>query len=101
MDRFSKLSLSFGFSVEYLDDARNLRLYNPDFVAVDSDGVHHLLETKGYETAEVKYKDGAAEEWCKNASELTKTKWVYRKVPQKEFSSLAPKILADLAGLFG
>jgi type III restriction enzyme len=100
VERFSKLPLSFGFSVEYLDDARNLRLYNPDFIAVDTDGVHHLLETKGYETAEVKYKDGAAKEWCKNASELTKTKWVYRKVPQREFSALAPKALADLAGLF-
>jgi type III restriction enzyme len=101
VERFSKLPPSFGFSIEYLDDARNLRLYNPDFVAVDTDGVHHLLETKGYETAEVKYKDAAAEVWCKNASDLTKTKWVYRKVPQKDFEALAPKVFSDLGGLFG
>jgi len=97
--RFSKLPLSFGFSIEYLDDARNLRLYKPDFVAVDADGIHDLIETKGYETAEVKYKDGAATEWCKNASELTTSMWVYRKVAQKEFDGLAPKMFGDLAGL--
>jgi type III restriction enzyme len=101
VERFSKLPMAFGFSIEYLDDSKNLRLYNPDFVAVDSDGVHHLLETKGYETAEVKYKDAAAEEWCANATALTKTKWAYRKVAQKEFEELAPKALSDLAGLFG
>jgi type III restriction enzyme len=101
VERFSKLPMAFGFSIEYLDDAKNLRLYNPDFVAVEADGVHHLLETKGYEGAEVKYKDAAAEEWCTNATALTKTKWVYRKVPQKEFDELAPKAVSDLAGLFG
>jgi type III restriction enzyme len=101
VERFAKLPMTFGFSIEYLDDSKNLRLYNPDFVAVDEDGVHHLLETKGYETAEVKFKDAAAEEWCANATALTKTKWRYRKVAQKEFEELAPKALADLAGLFG
>jgi type III restriction enzyme len=101
VERFSKLPMAFGFSIEYLDDSKNLRLYNPDFVAVDADGVHHLLETKGYETVEVKYKDAAAEEWCANATALTKTKWAYRKVAQKEFEELAPKALADLSGLFG
>ena len=99
--RFAKLPARFGFTIEYLDDAHNLHLYNPDFVAVDPEGVHHLLETKGYEGAEVRYKDAAAEEWCRNATALTGVPWQYRKVPQKEFESLAPRTLADLAGLFG
>lgn len=99
--RFAKLPLIFGFAIEYLDDARNLRLYTPDFVAVDTDDVHHLLETKGYEGAEVKYKDAAALEWCANASALTGKVWLYRKVPQGEFNQLAPTALSDLAALAG
>lgn len=99
--RFSKLPFAFGFCIEYLDDAKNLRLYYPDFVAMDLRGIHHLIETKGYETAEVRFKDTAAEEWCKNATTLTRTKWVYRKVVQKQFEALQPGALADLDGLFG
>ena len=32
---------------KYTDSATNLRYYEPDFVAVDSDGVHYVIETKG------------------------------------------------------
>jgi hypothetical protein len=35
----------------------NLRSYYPDFVAVEQDGSHWLLETKGQETSEVQRKD--------------------------------------------
>jgi hypothetical protein len=38
----------------------NLRSYYPDFVAVDKDGTHWLIEAKGAETAEVVHKDSAA-----------------------------------------
>lgn len=44
--------------------------------------------------------DRAARLWCENGSKLTGEAWRYRKVPQKEFEELAPKQLADLAGLF-
>jgi hypothetical protein len=37
-----------------------LRSYYPDFVAVDTNRTHWLIETKGAETAEVVYKDSAA-----------------------------------------
>lgn len=98
---FAKLPLRFGFSVEYLDEAKNLRLCHPDWVTVDQTGTHHLIETKGVEGAEVRHKDHAAAQWCQNATALTGTPWVYRKVRQKDFESLAPETLSDLAALSG
>jgi type III restriction enzyme len=37
---FSKLPRAFGFVIEYVDAAMNLRNYEPDFVAVDKSGTH-------------------------------------------------------------
>jgi len=96
---FAKLPMAFGFSIEYVDDAKNLRFYYPDFVAVGAAGVRYLLETKGAETAEVQHKDRAATLWCENATALTGTKWMYRKVLQREFERLAPRCLGDLEAL--
>ena len=97
---FAKLPARFGFAIEYLDDERNLRLYYPDFVVVDDKGVHHLIETKGAQTIEVRHKDAAAKVWCENATTLTGKEWRYRKILQTEFARLQPKMLADLAALF-
>jgi len=96
---FSKLPQAFGFSIEYTDAAKNLKSYYPDFVALDSNGGHWLLETKGQETIDVLRKDAAAIRWCENASNLTEDKWKYIKVPQKDFQVLRPSRLADLAAL--
>jgi type III restriction enzyme len=98
---FAKLPQVFGFSIEYTDPAVNLRTYYPDFVAVDKDGVHWLLETKGQETTDVLPKDAAAISWCETASQLTKEIWKYIKVPQKEFEALHPNRLSDLVALRG
>jgi type III restriction enzyme len=57
---FAKLPSRFGFAIEYTDSANNLRYYEPDFVAVDADGLHHLIETKGREDIDVAHKDRAA-----------------------------------------
>ncbi len=99
VDAFAKLPQAFGFSVDYTDSAMNLKSYYPDFVAVDEDGVHWLLETKGQETAEVARKDTAATLWCENATKLSKSAWKYMKVPQKNFSELQPTRFRDLAAL--
>jgi len=96
---FAKIPLSFGFAIEYMDAAMNLRLYTPDFVAVDENGTSRLLETKGQETADVPRKDAAATQWCETASQLTNTAWKYIKIPQKEFEALHPNRLGDLAAL--
>src|SRR3989441_134063 len=96
---FAKLPQAFGFAIEYIDAGKNLKSYYPDFVSVDYQGVHCLLETKGQETAEVARKDAAASQWCENTTKLTGTSWNYLKVPQKEFEALQATRLADLAAL--
>ena len=96
---FAKLPRAFGFTIEYTDTTRNLRNYEPDFVAIDKGEVHWLLETKGQENVDVFRKDVAAVRWCQNATSLTDKQWKYAKVPQKEFETLQPGRLADLAAL--
>jgi type III restriction enzyme len=96
---FAKLPQPFGFSIDYTDGGMNLRAYYPDFVAIDSERTHWLIETKGMESAEVAHKDLAASNWCENASLLTKTPWKYCKVGQKEFEVLQPARLRDLGAL--
>jgi type III restriction enzyme len=101
VERFAKLPGRFGFAIEYTDNASNLRYYEPDFVAVDSAGLHHLVETKGREDIDVVHKDKAAGIWCENATLLTEIPWCYVKVPQIEFGKLQPVDLADVRLAFG
>jgi type III restriction enzyme len=96
---FAKLPQPFGFSIEYTDAAMNLRSYYPDFVARDIAGTRWLLETKGAETADVTYKDIAAQRWCENATTLTGSAWKYLKIPQKAFEMLQPTRLDHLPAL--
>jgi len=99
---FAKLppTSRFPFSIEYTDNATNLRYYEPDFVAIGSDGVHWLIETKGREDTDVVHKDRAARIWCENATLLTGIAWRYVKVPQAEFAKLQPGDFAELAIAF-
>lgn len=101
IDRFAKLPQRFAFTIEYTDSATNLRYYEPDFVAVDTSGMHHVIETKGREDIDVAFKDRAATIWCENATLLTDTTWSYVKVPQREFVDLQPTSLADVTLAFG
>ena len=96
---FAKLPEQFGFAIEYVDNAANMRYYYPDFVLRLADGEHWLIETKGAETGEVAHKDRAAALWCENATILTGTTWNYLKVPQKAFTQLQPADFADLLAL--
>lgn len=91
-----KIPDSFGFYIEYTDASMNLRHYYPDFVAINQNGVHYLLETKGAETLEVSFKDTAAKLWCENATVLSGTPWRYLKIPQKAMKNLKPDALEDL-----
>ncbi len=99
VERFAKLPSQFGFTIDYMDSAGNLRYYEPDFVAVVKDGSHKLVETKGREDPDVAHKDRAAVIWCENATMLTGAPWSYLKVPQKEFEKLDPSEFADLSAL--
>ncbi len=97
---FAKLPRRFGFAIEYTDSATNLRYYEPDFVAVDGDGRHYVIETKGQENIDVAHKDRAATIWCENATLLTDVMWSYMKVPQVEFGKLQPHALSDAVVVF-
>lgn len=97
VDAFAKLPSQFGFAIEYTDSAASLRYYEPDFVAVLTDGSCHLIETKGREDPDVAHKDRAARLWCANATQLTVQEWSYVKVPQVGFDKLQPTLFADLA----
>jgi type III restriction enzyme len=99
LDEFAWLPERFGFTIAYTAAAANLRYYEPDFVAVTADGVHHLIETKGREDIDVKHKDRAAQLWCENATILTGTEWQYKKVLQKGFEELRPNDFEDLIAL--
>ena len=57
LERFAKLPDQFGFAIEYTDNAGNLRYYEPDFVALASDGTHYIVETKGLEDTNVANRD--------------------------------------------
>ena len=96
VERFAKLPQQFGFVIEYTDAAGNLRYYEPDFVAVLSDGNRYIVETKGQEDVNVANKDRAAAIWCENASLLTGESWAYLKVKQSEYVKLQPDTFADL-----
>ncbi len=93
---FAKLPSQFGFVIEYTDSSASLRYYEPDFVAVLSDGSRRVIETKGREDPDVAHKDRAARLWCENASQLTGEEWRYLKVPQLGFDRLQPASYADL-----
>lgn len=83
-------------SIEYLDKDTNLRFYEPDFVAVDENNMHWLLETKGREDLDVQYKNTRAEKWCEDATAMSDTEWQFLMIPQKQFEKLAPQNLTDL-----
>jgi type III restriction enzyme len=97
--QFTKLPEQFGFRIEYTDANGNLRYYEPDFVAVTGDEVHHIVETKGMEDVNVAHKDRAALLWCENATALTGKRWDYIKVRQTEYERLQPTAFADLRAL--
>ena len=94
--RFAKLPSQLGFAIEYTDNAANLRYYEPDFIAVNEEGIHYLLETKGREDIDVKHKDRAATLWCESVTALTDTPWTYLKIAQTEFDTLRPDTLLEL-----
>ena len=99
VERFAKLPERFGFAIEYTDSAGNLRYYEPDFVAVTTDGVRTIVETKGLEDTNVANKDRAAQLWCENATRLTGESWAYLKVLQTAYKQLQPTRFEDLVVL--
>lgn len=91
--KFAKLAETYTkFSIEYLNHKGAISYYYPDFIAEqklsDNTRVMWLIETKGWEQADVSLKDERAKEWCKDASQLTAIKWQYLKVKYSDYMSL-------------
>ncbi|MEG8946752.1 DEAD/DEAH box helicase [Rosettibacter firmus] len=93
---FSKIVPKIGFFVEYRDSEGNLRHYYPDFVVVLNNGNHWILETKGREDVDVEYKDKRTKLWCEDAMKLTKNKWAFKRIDQKNFEKYRFKSIEEL-----
>ncbi|MCX7731645.1 MAG: DEAD/DEAH box helicase family protein [candidate division WOR-3 bacterium] len=76
------------FSVDYLSSRGAIRLYFPDFVAVQTGNgkeVHWIIETRGREYEDAEQKDKAIKTWCERISTLTGCDWKFIKIYQSEF----------------
>jgi type III restriction enzyme len=98
--RFAALAESYTrFRVDYLNPHGAIKLYYPDFVAVQKNEdkeVYWILETKGREDENVEHKDAAISQWCENITTQSGKSWKYLKVPQATFDKFKGKSLAEL-----
>ncbi len=93
---FSKIVPKIGFFVEYRDSDGNLRLYYPDFVILSNNNERLIVETKGREDVDVKYKDKRIKLWCEDATKLTKSKWAFKRIDQEDFEKYRFKSIKEL-----
>jgi type III restriction enzyme len=93
---FSKIVSKIGFFVEYKDSKDNHRWYYPDFVVAIGEGERLIIETKGLEDVEVKYKDNRIKKWCKDATGLSDSKWSFIRVDQEQFEKYRFKSVKEL-----
>jgi len=84
--KYIKNDNNLNFYLEYVNEKKGLSYYMPDFIAI-CDTENYIIETKGEESAEVRYKDRRAREWCEDATNLTGIKWTYLKVPEIIFKN--------------
>lgn len=89
IERFASLAeRNVGFKIDYLSSRGAIKLYYPDFVAVQrtDEGLRNwIIETKGREWPDTDKKDAAIENWCREVSKLKKARWSYAKIPQETF----------------
>lgn len=97
---FAKCPTRFGFTIEYRESATNTRYYEPDFVAVDNDDVHYVIETKRQQNIDGAFKGRAATIWGEDPTLLTDVPWCYVQIPQVEFGKLQPTVGSDTGAVF-
>jgi type III restriction enzyme len=96
VEAFSKIVYKIGFFVEYRDSNGNLRHYCPDFVVLTDKDEHIVIETKGREDVDVEHKDKRIRLWCKDATNLMKSKWSFIRVDQADFEKYRFKSIKEL-----
>jgi len=98
--RFAALAESYTrFRVDYLNPHGAIKLYYPDFVAIQKSPngeVNWIIETKGREDENVQHKDAAIQSWCERITLQTGSVWKYIKVRQIDFDNFEKDKLADL-----
>lgn len=57
---------------------------------------YFVVETKGREDVDVQYKDKRAREWGELALKLTKEKWGYLRIDQKDYEARVWKEFGEL-----
>jgi type III restriction enzyme len=89
IDRFASLAeRNAGFKIDYLSSKGAIRLYYPDFVAVqkvEKKLVNWIIETKGRFYEDTDKKDAAIRNWCSEVSKIKGEEWRYAFVPQEVF----------------
>ena len=93
IERFA--SLADKFSVDYLSSRGSIRLYHPDFVAVqkiNENEIFWIIETKGREYEDIGKKDETIKKWCEDISKQSNQEWRYIKIYQSDFIFLKDKV---------
>jgi type III restriction enzyme len=95
IERFASLAEWFTqFHVQYLSGTGAVRLYYPDFVAVQSTKngpVHWIIETKGREFDDTDAKARHMVRWCEEVCHGTGETWRYLKISQTAFQDFIGK----------
>jgi len=99
VEAFAKIVVKIGFSIEYVSEDNLRRYYYPDFVVKSTTDEYYLLETKGLIDLEVPHKDNRAQQWCKDASDLTGDKWTYYRIDQDNFEKHRFNSLKELISI--
>ena len=89
------------FKVDYIKPNGAIGFYYPDWVAVqevDGGEVNWIIETKGREFEGTEAKDASIQNWCKNVSIQTGTRWRYIRVNQVDFEKIRVSRFEDLLG---
>ncbi len=92
-------ALADKFSIDYLSSRGAIRLYYPDFIAVQKSNkkrIFWIIETKGREYEDTDRKDEGIQRWCEDMTRQTKTEWKYLRVNQSTFYSLKPRSYSEL-----
>jgi type III restriction enzyme len=87
IERFASLAET-GFRIDYLSTKGAIRLYYPDFVAVQKANgkrVNWIIETKGRFYEDTDKKEAAIQNWCREVSRIKGEEWRHVLVPQEIF----------------
>jgi type III restriction enzyme len=101
---FGKNYMAVGFKLDYVKANGDLSTYTPDFILRTTDGVVWIVETKGREELDVPQKMARLGQWCRDATDASRTEggtrygFVY--VDQSSFELYQPRSFAALATSF-